>query len=184
MNRLNVIFDSRRNEKYAPLMNELATQRITDYKIWDAIVLPHSVVTSISESHKMIVRAAMEENLPYTIIAEDDLMFTADGAWDYYLRGIPADFDLYLACTYIKPISPVQVNGFHLYTVAQKFYEKFLAAPPKEHIDTAMNDIGGDYSLCYPFAALQRAGFSANNNAYADYNKQTINDEDIFIGLK
>lgn len=182
-NTLHIIHDDRRSEKYGHLIDELQKQNITDYKIWPAVVLRHSVVESINASHKMIVRAARDLGWEYVTIAEDDLMFTADGAWDYYLRKMPMSFDLYLGCTYIKPISPVKVNGFHLYTVHSRFYADFLGAPDNAHIDTAMDDLGGDYHLCYPFPALQRAGYSANNNAYADYNKQTLTEEDKYSNL-
>ena len=109
-------------------------------------------------------------------------MFTADGAWDYYLRNMPMDFDLYLACTYVKPFDPIKITGFHLYTVAAKFYDKFLIAPDTAHIDVAMDDLGGDYRLCYPFPALQRAGFSSNCSGYANYNT-VLNKEDIYHGI-
>jgi hypothetical protein len=43
-----------------------------------------------------------------------------------------------------------------------------------------MDDLGGDYHLCQPIVALQMAGYSANNNAYADYNSQVILPEDLY----
>ncbi len=167
---LNIIYDNRQPQKYDLLIGELQKQRIVDYKIWPAVVLRHSVVESINASHKMIVRAARDLGWAEVTIGEDDLMFTCDGAWDFYLRNKPMSFDLYLACTYVKPFDPIKITGFHLYTVAAKFYDRFLSAPDKAHIDVAMDDLGGDYRLCYPFPALQRAGFSSNCSGYANYN--------------
>jgi hypothetical protein len=146
----------------------------------EAIVLKHSVVESINASHKFLVRAAKEAGSPYTIIAEDDVLFSDKGAWQYYLDNMPPSFDLYLGCTYVKPFSERKVAGFHLYTVHEKFYDRFLDAPDKDHIDIAMNYLGGDYHVCRPIVALQRAGYSANNNAYADYNSQVISPEDLY----
>jgi len=180
-NTLNIIYDNRRSEKFDPLMQEIQSQGITDFIIHPAIVLRHSVVASINASHKSLVRAAKQAGLPHIIIAEDDLMFTGKGAWDYYLSQMPADFDLYLACTYVKPFDPIKVTGFHLYTVSQKFYDTFLSAPDNAHIDTAMDDLGGDYHLCRPFPALQRAGFSSNCSGYANYNK-VLHQEDLYQG--
>lgn len=175
---LNIIYDSRRSEKYEPLMNELAEQRIMNYKIWDCIMLP-SIVDSISESHKMIVRQALENGDEYCFIAEDDLMFSCKGAWDYYLKNMPNKFSLYLACTYVTPISNNIVCGFHLYCIAKDFYQQFLDVPIGQHIDTYMNELKGDYKFCYPFPALQRAGFSANNRTICNYNA-LLKEEDIY----
>ncbi len=167
-------------EKYQPLIDELRIQRIRSYIIHPATVLKHSVVESINASHKKIVRTAKEAGLPYVIIAEDDLMFTADGAWQYYLDNMPQSFDLYLGCTYVKPFSLNKVAGFQLYTVHKKFYDTFLSAPDTDHIDIAMNYLGGDYHICLPVVALQRPGYSSNNNAYANYNHQTLSKEDLY----
>jgi len=180
MGRLNIIFDSRRQEKYEPLMNELREQGIADYKIWDCVMLP-SVVDSIAESHKMIIRDAMEQGLEKCFIAEDDLMFTCKGAWDYYLKNMPDKFSLYLGCTYVLPISNNIVCGFHLYCVYKDFYQQVLDVPRGQHIDTYMNELKGDYKYCYPFPALQRSGWSANNKMECNYNS-LLKDEDIYKG--
>ena len=42
-------------------------------------------------------------------------------------------------------------------------------------------DMGGDFKFCYPFPALQRPGFSANNKAIVDYNK-ILEPKDIYKG--
>lgn len=178
-NTLHIVYDDRRPEKYPLLLSELVKQGITDYKIWQAVVLRESVVKSINASHKMIVGAARDLEWPYVIIAEDDLMFTDEGAWQYYLDNMPQRFDLYLGCTYVKPFSPIKVTGFHLYTVHEKFYARFLSSPDDVHIDTFMDELNGDYRLCYPFPALQRAGFSANNSAHQNYNLQ-LAEEDFY----
>jgi hypothetical protein len=176
--KLNIIFDSRRQEKYEPLMAELATQKITDYEIWPCVMYPN-VVASINASHKMIVRDAMERGLREVAIAEDDIFFPANDGWDYYLRNKPDEYDLYLACTYIVPVTNNKVCGFHLYMVHERFYEKFLSVPDEKHIDTAMDDLKGGYVFCYPFAALQRPGFSNNNRAVVNYNK-ILKPEDVY----
>jgi hypothetical protein len=66
--RLNIIYDSRRIEKYEPLMAELATQKISDYEIWPCVMYD-KVVSSINASHKMIVRDAMEKGEKEVCIA-------------------------------------------------------------------------------------------------------------------
>ncbi len=183
MEKLNVILDARRVEKYHPLMEELERQGITDFELWPCIVEP-KVVTSINLSHKMIVRDAMEKGLPEVLIAEDDVYFPAPDGWQYFLmnRPDPSEYDLYLAATYIPTEPPKHVCGFHLYSVSSKFYERFLSVPDETHIDTAMDDLKGDYKFCYPFAALQRPGFSANNMMQVNYNS-CLQDKDVYGGL-
>ena len=118
--------------------------------------------------------------MPFVIIGEDDLTFTSKTSWQYFLDNMPKEFDLYLACTYTPPISNKKICGFHLYAVGQSFYDKFLSVPETLHIDTAMDDLGGDYVFCYPFPALQRSGYSANNKAVVNYNN-TLSKEDIYF---
>jgi hypothetical protein len=66
--------------------------------------------------------------------------------------------------------------------VHEKFYEKFLSVPDDVHIDTSMDELKGNYVFCYPFAALQRAGFSANNRTVVNYNP-ILKNEDVYGGL-
>lgn len=169
--KLNIILDARRVEKYHPLMNELEQQVITEFELWPCITYPN-VVESINASHKMIVRDAKEKGLPEVIIGEDDLMFTSPNSWQYFLsqKPSPENYDLYLASTYIIEEPLRSICGFHLYSVSAKFYDIFLGTDNSQHIDTLFNDIKGEYKFCYPFPALQRPGFSANNNMVVDYN--------------
>lgn len=158
--KINIIFDARRQEKYDPLINELESHGVKDFEIWPCLLLP-DVVQSINASHKMLVRNAMESGDKEVCIAEDDLMFTAKGSWDYFLKNKPdySEYDLYLAATYIPEDVPSKVCGFHLYCVSSRFYEKFLSVPDFCHIDTEMDRLKGVYKFCYPFPALQRPGF-------------------------
>jgi hypothetical protein len=142
------------------------------------------VVESINASHKMIVRDAMEKGFEEVCIAEDDLMFTAEDGWQHFLNKKPKEYDLYLASTYIVPVSNNMVCGFHLYMVHSRFYEQFLSVPNNSHIDTAMDALKGKYEFCYPFSALQRPGFSANNKHQPTVNYNSLlKEEDVYGGL-
>lgn len=177
--RLNIIYDDRHPENYDRLMGEFERQGITDYKLWSAIVYKESVVASINASHKMIVRDAKERKLKEVIIGEDDLWFPAENGWRYFLENKPDEFDIYAGCTMIPPVSNGMLCGFHLYIVAEKFYDKFLSVPDNQHIDTAVSDLKGDFKFCYPFPALQFPGYSANNQSVVNYNS-IFKDEDVY----
>jgi len=64
---VNIIYDSRRFEKYEPLVAELKRQGIEKYEIWPCIMFD-SIVDSIAESHKMIVADAKARHLPMVCI--------------------------------------------------------------------------------------------------------------------
>lgn len=182
MNTLNIIYDNRQDADYGRLLGEFIEQGITDYKFWDAVCKKESVVESINASHKMIVRNAKERGLKDVIIGEQDLTFTDKGAWDYFLKNKPKEFDIYLGATYILPVSNKKICGFHLYIISEKYYDSFLSVPDDAHIDTAVCDWGGDFNFCYPFPALQKAGFSFNAKDIVDYNKN-LSEEDIWKNI-
>jgi hypothetical protein len=171
--RVNVIYDNRHNDDLDRLADEFKRQGIHDYKIWEAIIDRPTVVESINASHKMIVRWAKENNLKEVCIAEQDVFFPTENGWSYYLNHKPKEYDLYLGGTYLNDLGDFnRVCGFHLYMVREQFYDVFLAIDDLLHIDTAIDEIRKSYNfkVCRPFVALQRAGFSANNQAHVDYN--------------
>lgn len=178
--KLNILHDNRLFGRIETLLSELKLQGITDYRIWDAIEDTNNVVRSINISHKQIVQDAKDKGLPFVVIGEDDLTFTSNKSWEYFLSNMPKQFDLYLACTYCPPITNKKVCGFHLYAVGESFYDKFLSVPETKHIDTAMDDLEGDYVFCYPFPALQKSGYSTNNKAVVNYNN-VLSKDDIYL---
>ncbi len=181
--KLHILHDDRQPQKLPLLLNELSSQGITNYEIVPAIIEGNkTVVESINAGHKSIVRKAQEQGLPFVAIGEDDLMFSAPYAWQFFLKNMPEQYDLYLWGSYIQPISNHKICGFQLYFVSEKFYDEFLSVPDTAHIDVAMDDLKGDYHFCYPFPALQRSGFSANNpGAEVNYNG-ILKQEDIYKG--
>lgn len=174
---INVIYDNIHAEDYDRLIKEFEIQKV-EYRFWDAIMVEYKAVEGINASHKMIVRWAKENGLDEVIIAEQDLMFTSPNSWKYFMEQKPREFDIYLSCTY-GSLEHKMVCGFHLYIIHSGFYERFLNVPDKIHIDTAMDGLKGNYHFCYPFIALQRVGYSANNMAVVDYNK-IFKEEDIY----
>lgn len=124
----------------------------------------------------MMVRNAMERGDKECCIFEDDIMFPAEDGWEYFLQNKPEDFDIYIGGTYLldepdtwkPPLVKVESYvGNHCIIIAEKYYERFLAHPDKDHID---NQRGGDFYVCFPFAALQRSAWSSNNRATVNYN--------------
>lgn len=181
MGRVNVIYDNRHSEDYFRLLHEFNEQGIDDFVFHEASVLKDSVVDSIAESHKAIVRQAKQDGLSEVCIAEQDVYFTCPTAWKYFMDNKPKQYDLWLWGSYITPISNNQVCGFQMYFISSKFFDRFLSTPKNQHIDTYMNELKGDYKFCYPFPCLQRSGFSANNKTIVNYNS-ILQPEDIYKG--
>jgi hypothetical protein len=182
--KVNIIYDCRRSEKYEPIIAELKRQKITEYEIWPCLLLP-DVIHSINASHKMIVRDAMEKGLPEVCIGEDDLCFPSENGWQWYLKNKPPVYEIYVGGNYNSFARPAKhgairvegLIGFQLYCVHSRYYETFLNTPIDKHIDTAQH--GKLMYACYPFPALQREGFSANNKSVVNYNA-TLFPKDIY----
>ncbi len=174
---LNIIHDDNQFKRLEVLKQELETQEITDYKIWDAV---HSdtVIKSINLAHKQIVQDAKEIELPMVMLAEDDVQFTDKGAFNYFMSQMPKDFDLYLAGIFLGKLeednSVKEFTGMTLYMVHQNFYNTFLATDENEHIDAALRN-KGKYIVCNPFTVRQHNGWSSNARQHCNYDQMFLN---------
>lgn len=93
---LNIIHLPHRIDRWTILMEELRSQSISNYRIWDGIIDGGLSCRGISKAHKQIVAFAKLNHMQYVLIGEDDLHFTAPGAFNFYCDNIPQDFDLFL----------------------------------------------------------------------------------------
>lgn len=178
-------------DRFFDFQREMEDQHIKNWTILPATKLPGSVIRSISISHKRAVRAAKELGYERICIMEEDVIFPDKAGWSYFLSSMPADndFDLYIGGIitgfgdkkeqYKTPsfITP-SFTGMHCYVIHSRFYDTFLSTSDDQHIDQALDGLG-KYVVCYPFAALQRPGWSANARAYVDYNVH-LTPEDVY----
>lgn len=168
---LNIIHLPHRADRLTLLKKELERQKIRDYKIWPGIKTARPSF-GIAMAHQQIVRWAIQENLPEITIAEDDIRFTADGAFTYYRQNKPSTFDLYLGgITYGEILHDNTVTDFagtHLYTIHQNFYSTFVDQNGEMDIDRALKN-KGRFVVCNPMVAIQRNGFSDNRKKVMDY---------------
>lgn len=173
-----IIFDDRRNEKYDLFIHEMKRQGIQDYEIFPAIVLVHSVVESISESFKAVIRSAKENNEECICICEDDVFFPNENGWKYFIENKPERYSVYIGGNYLidnrleykEPL--VKCNtwiGNQCIIVHNSYYDIWLNTDSKQHCDGVHSGLG-DFYTCFPFPALQRSGFSVNHNLVVNYN--------------
>lgn len=181
--KINIIHLSRRTDRYQSLMQQLASQNIKDYQLWEGIE-HQNVWTGISRAFKNIVRDAKEKELPMVMIAEDDIVFTDKDSMKYFLENMPSYFDMYIASyysgleTYDHRIE--RYRGNTLVVVHSKFYDKFLALPEDKNIDSAL-DFQGEYFVSPLFCALQIPGYSDQMKKQVDYTNK-IPEHKIFRG--
>jgi len=177
---LNIIHLQHRIDRLLILKEEFTNQNITDFKIWEGIVDCDSPCAGISKAHKQIVKYARDVNLPEVLIGEDDLHFVSDGAYNFFLKNKPVDFDVYLGGIYSGEIKTDNtVNDFAaltLYIVNKRYYDIFLNLPENIHLDRAMR-YTGRFVVCHPFVVKQHNGFSDNLKIESDDDRYLLGRE-------
>lgn len=177
---LYIINDDRQLDRLPPLIEQCEKYGI-DYEIVPACIDKKTILESITESFKRLVRFAKETRMNEIWIAEDDLMFPSDGSWEYFVKNKPKDFDVYIGGSYLihnewKYEPPtVKVNewvGNHLIVISERYYDRWLETKDFGHIDSEQRG-KGEFYVCFPYAALQRPSKSANCN-YQQVNYNTI----------
>lgn len=172
--RINIIHLAHRIDRLKSLLKELECQNITDFMLWNGIIDPHITVRGISQAHKQVVRNAKNDGLREVLIAEDDLRFTANGAFEFFIKNKPENFDLYLASIYFGKISESNIvqdfSGLTFYIIAQNFYDTFLNTPEYDNIDRLLKG-KGKFIVCNPFTVIQYNGFSDNVKTHCNYQK-------------
>lgn len=168
--RLNIIIGNR-GERLPRLMKELETQGITNYEFWEGIYLP-SIKESINAAHRQIVEYARLAEFAEVVIAEDDIMFSNVGAWQYFLSQKPKEYDIFLGGIFNGDIDENNVvrdfTGMTLYSVHSRFYDTFLSVNPLDHIDRELGGLGR-YIVCHPMVATQYDGVSGNTGKFETY---------------
>ncbi len=176
MRTLHIIHLPHREDRLVTLMDELRVQQIPYRRIWDGFWDKELPARGILKAHQQIVSYAKTEGLDMITIAEDDVQFTAKGAFRYYLENEPAKFDLYLGgITWgnIKQDSSVDdFSGTSLYTIAARFYDRLLALAPGLDFDRQLAG-RGLFKVCHPIVALQHNGYSDNSRRLMDFKRYT-----------
>lgn len=131
--------------------------------------------TGISKAFKKVIRWAKENNLPEVIIAEDDMVFTSPGAWEYFLSNKPEDFDIYSAGIYSGMIEGNRIiNGYSgqtLIIVRERMYDLILSADESGDLDRWLGSycMEKQYIVCLPFVCKQLGGYSDNHRREVGY---------------
>ncbi len=93
---LNIIHLKDRKDRLKLLDIQIVEQNIVNYTVWEGVLDKENPKRGIAKAHKQIIEWARNQNLPSILIAEDDVKFTARGAFEYFLQNEPKEYDLYL----------------------------------------------------------------------------------------
>lgn len=157
------------NQRYENLLKELDEQNIKDYTIIGGHYDLINTKRAISKGHHLIVQLAKDRGFENVIIAEDDIQFTSQGAWKYFLSQIPKSYDLFFGLIYHGEIKENRVvNGFSggmsLYVCHSRFYDTFLEQPIDAHVDRNLGNLCCNYEfkVIPEYCVTQRGGYSMN----------------------
>ena len=143
--------------------------------IWWMGIVEIPPCSGVSKAHRQIVQHAKDTGQKEVCIMEDDCVFTAPGAFDYFIENKPQEFDVYFGMNYSGEIKNNRiVNGFSgmtLYIVKDSFYDFFLSAPDLNHIDRwlGLTAFQNKYFVCPEYCCYQMGGFSDNRKATSNY---------------
>lgn len=185
--KLNIITLPHRVDRHESFKKEMLEQGI-EYNIRNGVEDKQFPYRGINRAHKLVVEWAKSEGLKNVIIAEDDIKFSAPGAWNYFMSQIPESYDLFFGMIYAGSVSDKNkiLNGFSgmtLYSVHERFYDFFLKLPDADHIDRRLGRSAfiHEYFICDPNVCYQSGGYSDNKKQTLYYDEYTKNKK--FFGL-
>jgi hypothetical protein len=169
MGILNLISLYRREDRLIQLAYQLK-QTGAPVRLWEGVESELNPAANINLAHRTIIQWAKDNNEPFCIIGEDDIIFSHPNSWKYFLSQMPKpeDFDLFFGMIYSAEVKENRiVNGFSgltLYVVSAKFYDFFLSMPPHVHVDRwlGMTAHEHDYFIIDKYVAKQSGGYSDN----------------------
>lgn len=151
------------------LMDELSKQGITDYSVIEGFYDPKNTKQAIHKGHKKIVQQAKDKGYNSCLIAEDDIVFTHQNSFNYFISQIPESYDIFSGLVYSASMEGNRImNGgsgmTSLYVVDSRFYDFFLSMNIDNHVDRelALTAYKHEYYVCQPMPVIQRGGFSIN----------------------
>jgi hypothetical protein len=167
--RLNILHLSRREDRYEKLMDQLQTNSISKYTLWEGFDDPTNVKQAITRGHKEIIRFAKISNHENCIIAEDDIVFSHPNSYKYFLSQIPESYDLFCGLIYAGDVFENRImNGMSgtqtLYSIHNRFYDFVLGLDDNDHIDRNLGNYAfeKEYFVCDPMVCTQSGGYSDN----------------------
>jgi len=160
------------------LLIELKKKGIKDYSIIEGFYDAKNTKQAIHKGHRMIVELAKKNNMPFCIVAEDDIVFTHQNSFNYFISQIPESYDIFSALVYSATMEGDRImNGgsgmTSLYIVNSRFYDFFLSMNIDNHVDRelAITAFKHEYYVCNPMVVIQRGGYSIQKRQILYYDE-------------
>lgn len=164
-----------------------AAQQGFNYNLCEGVIDLAATFRGISHAHRNIVIDAKMKNLNSVTICEDDVLFTCDKSWQYFLDNEPVSYDLYFSSFYqgkvdennrlIKGDNAFEIlSGLTLYSVHSRFYDVFININDMDHRDKVLGTMADKYEfyVCPEFCAIQSNGYSDNKKEECNYDRYMI----------
>lgn len=181
---VNILHCPDRKDRYELLLKEIEQQKF-EYRIWECVKEFPKPKQNISESHKMIIRFAKENNMEECCVMEDDAHFTAPNSIEYFLRKKPQDYDVYLGGIEWGRLNGDNTvddfAGLNFYIIHQKFYDTFLSADRNKDIDRAIGR-KGKFVVVNPFCVIQHETVSDNRRKVIHRNAKLYFNRSLYNG--
>lgn len=179
---LNILHLAKRQDRMDSLLKQLQAQQISFFSIWEGVDDKKNTKQAIHDGHRRIVQMARNNNFANVIIAEDDIVFSAPGAWQYFLSQIPADYDFFTGLVYQAKMDEQYrilsgMSGTHtLYSMHHRFFDFFLSQPTDSHVDRNLGQYAADfkYYQCHPMVCTQSGSYSDNKKRALNYDPYTV----------
>lgn len=156
-------------------------------RFWEGEIAKQGFI-GISRSFKRIVQWAKENNLERVHIGEDDLLFSAPGAWQYYLENIPESYDIFYGGIYAGEIENNRIkngySGHTLITVHNRFYDFFLSIKESDHCDRQLGNFAfeKEFIVCSPFVVYQIPDTYSDNHRKVVSHEEYLKEMKFFVG--
>ena len=166
-----------REERALSIVRQSKEQKFA-VQFWPGIIVENQPrYRNIVQAFKKIVQFAQDSRMLRVTIAEDDCVFTAPNALQYYLDNMPPVFDTYLGGVYSgtlkfadskKSLYYIQTgySGHTLITIHRRFYDKILSFDESFHLDQWLGRFAHQhlYYVCRPFVVRQMTPTYSENH--------------------
>ena len=157
-----VIHNPERQERCESFLRECIEQGIEDFVLFPAI-FEDLAQTGISKAHKAIIRWAKENGIKEVVVFEDDIKFTAKGAYKYFIENKPEQYEIYFGGISGGIVDEINrtvhsFSGMFCYAVSELFYDVFLEADEGTHIDRWLSGFNNKISKLTNKTIVQMLG--------------------------
>lgn len=188
-NIINVISLEHRTDRQEHFHQQALEQQF-GYRMWSGILCQGDNKRGINLAHRQIVQYAKDNNLPFTIICEDDVKFFAPNAFKYFIDNTPQDYDLFFSMIYVGDITDNRItsafSGMTMYAINNRFYDFFLSLPESIHIDRELGKYADQFKfmVCDKFVAEQIPGKSDNSHTVTTSYRPYLKGRKIYGDVK